>query len=90
MLFLGHFVVVNWSEQLGVMQVMELLFSFHLLGLCMCVCVKINTGQLDMGKRHNRSKYSQMMVRMKETSQSELPDTFTFSHQCRQEHFYHI
>lgn len=38
MLFLGHFVVVNWSEQLAVMQVMELLFSFHLRGLCMCVC----------------------------------------------------
>lgn len=37
MLFLGHFVVVNWSEQLAVMQVMELLFSFHLRGLCACV-----------------------------------------------------
>lgn len=38
MLFLGHFVVVNWSEQLAVMQVMELLFSFHLPGLCVpCV-----------------------------------------------------
>lgn len=70
MLFLGHFVVVNWSEQLAVMQVMELLFSFHLRGLCMCVCVcvKANGQQLDMGRRHNRSKYSQMIVRMKETS----------------------
>lgn len=44
MLFLGHFVVVNWSEQLAVMQVMELLFSFHLRGLCMCVCVSKQTG----------------------------------------------
>lgn len=39
MLFLGHFVVVNWSEQLAVMQVMELLFSFHLQCLCVCVWV---------------------------------------------------
>lgn len=39
MLFLGHFVVVNWSEQLAVMQVMELLFCFHLQGLCVHVCV---------------------------------------------------
>lgn len=50
MLFLGHFVVVNWSEQLGVMQVMELLFSFHLLGLCACVS-KQREARLDMGKR---------------------------------------
>lgn len=67
MLFLGHFVVVNWSEQLAVMQVMELLFSFHLQGLCVCVS-KQREIWLDMGKRHNRRKYSQMMVRMKETS----------------------
>lgn len=42
MLSLGHFVVVNWSEQLAVMQVMELLFSFHLQGLCMCMCVCVS------------------------------------------------
>ena len=33
---LGHFVVVNWPEQLAIMQVMEPLFSFHLGGLCAC------------------------------------------------------
>ena len=32
----GHFVVVNWPEQLAIMQVMEPLFSFHLGGLCAC------------------------------------------------------
>lgn len=41
MLSLGHFVVVNWSEQLAVMQVMELLFSFHLQCLCVHVCVGV-------------------------------------------------
>lgn len=40
-LFLGHFVVVNWSEQLAVMQVMELLFCFHLQGSCVHVCVGV-------------------------------------------------
>lgn len=40
MLFLGHFVVVNWSEQLAVMQVMELLFCFHLQAACVCVGVE--------------------------------------------------
>lgn len=48
MLFLGHFVVVNWSEQLAVMQVMELLFSFHLPWSCVCtyasVCVESQKG----------------------------------------------
>lgn len=42
MLFLGHF-VVNWSEQLAVMQVMELLFSFHLRGF-VPVCAKAKRG----------------------------------------------
>lgn len=45
MLFLGHFVVVNWSEQLAVMQVMELLFCFHLRGLCVCACVCMRAGR---------------------------------------------
>lgn len=44
MLFLGHFVVVNWSEQLAVMQVMELLFSFHLRRSCVCGCVRVCVG----------------------------------------------
>lgn len=43
-LFLGHFVVVNWSEQLAVMQVIELLFSFHLRVLWVCVCVSKHRG----------------------------------------------
>lgn len=70
--FSGHFVVVNWSEQLAVMQVMELLFSFHLQGLCMpvcvCVCQSKREAWVDMRNRHNGRKYTQMMVRMKETS----------------------
>lgn len=69
MLFLGHF-VVNWSEQLAVMQLMELLFSFHLRGLCLCVS-KQRKARQDEGKSHNRGKYNQMMVRMKENIKPE-------------------
>lgn len=33
-IFQGHVVDIDWSEQLAVMEVMELLFSFHLQGEC--------------------------------------------------------
>lgn len=60
MLFLGHFVTVNWSMQLAVMQVMELLFSFHLQGLCMCVSKQCEPGY---GKKHNRGNRPRGLVR---------------------------
>lgn len=49
MLFLRHF-VVNWSEQLTVMQLMELLLSFHLQCPCLCVS-KQRKAWLDVGEQ---------------------------------------
>lgn len=67
-LFLGHFVVVNWSEQLAVMQVMELLSCFHLQGLCVHACVCVWEGRASKAWPNVGSK---MTVGMKEASRSE-------------------
>lgn len=80
MLFLGHFVVVNWSEQLAVMQVMELLSCFHLQGLCVCACVCGKEGLAKCGAEDDSQNEGNIRG---EQSEGMLAGVSCFSNVCR-------